>query len=147
MLKDFKLGDILEKAETIKIPLKKNECSDFKTEEYDIPARTATTQKQGLSCFVPREKCTVLKNMISVSANGDYCAFYHDSDFTILQDSYALQGKGYELNEAIALYLVSAMRKALSKRYNWNNKSGWEKIKKEVISLPTLTNPDNTPVI
>lgn len=147
MLKEFKLNDILEKADTKKIPLKKNECSVFKTKEYDIPARTATTQKQGLSCFVPRDKCTVLKNMISVSANGDYCAFYHDTDFTILQDSYALKGRGYELNETIALYLISAMKRTLGDRYNWNNKSGWEKIKNEVISLPTLTNPDNTPVI
>lgn len=146
MLKTFRLDNILEKAETKKIPLKKGECSAFKTDEFDIPARTATTQKQGLSCFVPREKCTVLENMISVSANGDYCAFYHDTSFTILQDSYALKGKGYELSELIALYLISAMNRTLSKRYNWNNKSGWEKIRNEVISLPILTS-SNIPVI
>lgn len=80
------------------------------------------------------------KNIIGqyccVSANGDYCAFYHDDEFTILQDSYALKGKGYELTKEIALFLIGAMNVVLSPKYNWNNKSGWEKIRKEKILLP-----------
>lgn len=136
MLKQFLIGDILKKVETKKISLKKGDCSSFYTEKYNLPARTATTQNQGLSCFVPKDMATVLRNKISVSANGDFCAFWHDTDFTILQDSYALEGNGFELNEKRALYIISSMYRALGKKYNWNNKSGWEKIKKEFISLP-----------
>ena len=136
--KEFLIDDILSRVNTKKIPLKKSECSTCKTEEFEIPARTATTQNQGLSCYVPRDCATVLKNKISVSANGDYCAFWHDEEFTILQDSYALEGKYHVLNSETALYIISAMHKALAPKYNWNNKSGWEKIRKEVISLPVL---------
>ena len=134
--KEFVLGDILRKVDVQKIQLKKNECSAMQTKEYDLPARTATTQNQGLSCYVPRDIATVLKNKISVSANGDYCAFWHDSEFTILQDSYALEGNGFELTEDIALFLIGCMNRAFAKKYNWNNKSGWEKLKLETIKLP-----------
>lgn len=134
--KKFKLDEILKKVETKKIPLKKGDCFAEPNEEYSIPARTATVSNQGLSCYVPRSLCTVLKNKISVSANGDFCAFWHDSEFTILQDAYALEGNGFELTKNIALFLISIMNHNFSYKYNWNNKSGWEKLKHEEILIP-----------
>ena len=134
--KEFRLDDIFKKVDTIKIPLKKGDCPITPTDTYIIPARTATTNNQGLSCYVPADLCTVLKNKISVSANGDFCAFWHDSDFTILQDAYALEGNGFELTEKIALFLISIMMHSFSSKYNWNNKSGWEKLRHDVIKLP-----------
>ena len=136
MFKYFIIDEVLKKVETRKINLNKSDCPSVRTPEYNIPARTATTQNQGLSCFVPRDKATVLKNKISVSANGDFCAFWHDTEFTILQDSYALEGKDFELNEKRALYIIAAMYKSLQKIYNWDNKSGWNKIKEKQIYLP-----------
>ena len=50
------------------------------------------------------------------------------------------------LNEEVGLYLVSMLdmnRKYYSHSYGWNA----ERLTKTKISLPTLTNPDNTPVI
>lgn len=134
--KEFKLDDILQKVNTEKIRLKKGDCPTVATGKYTIPARTATTNNQGLSCYVPADMCTVLNHKISVSANGDFCAFWHDSDFTILQDAYALEGKGVELTENVALFLISVMMHAFSEKYNWNNKSGWGKLRNETISLP-----------
>lgn len=134
--KEFRLDDIFKKVDTVKIPLKKGDCPITPTDTYIIPARTATTNNQGLSCYVPADLCTVLKNKISVSANGDFCAFWHDSDFTILQDAYALEGNGFELTEKIALFLISIMMHSFSSKYNWNNKSGWEKLRHDVIKLP-----------
>ena len=134
--KEFKLDEILQKVNTVKIPLKKGECPTIPTSTYIIPARTATVSNQGLSCYVPVDSCTVLKNKISVSANGDFCAFWHDSNFTILQDAYALEGKGFELTEKIVLFLISIMTHSFSQKYNWNNKAGWEKLRNEAIKLP-----------
>lgn len=134
--KEFKLDEILQKVNTVKIPLKKGDCPTIPTATYIIPARTATVSSQGLSCYVPADFCTVLKNKISVSANGDFCAFWHDSNFTILQDAYALEGKGFELTEKIALFLISIMTHSFSQKYNWNNKPGWEKLRNETIKLP-----------
>ncbi len=133
---EFKIGDVLEKVETAKINLKKADCPTTPQGKYVLPARTATAQNHGLSCYVPINCGTVLKNKISVSANGDYCAFWHDVSFTILQDSYALRGKNFELDTASALFIISQMNHVLLSKYNWGNKSRWEKIKENYIRLP-----------
>ena len=137
---EFKIGDVLEKVETAKINLKKADCPTTPQGKYVLPARTATAQNQGLSCYVPINCGTVLKNKISVSANGDYCAFWHDVSFTILQDSYALKGKNFELDTASALFIISQMNHVLLSKYNWGNKSRWEKIKENYIRLPIKEN-------
>lgn len=103
--------------------------------DYNLPAITCTTQNNGISCYVPREKATIFKNCISVAANGDAPAFYQRHDFTILQDAYVLKFKGEELNNLHYLYFVSLLQKILTK-FDWNNKSGWEKVKQEIIELP-----------
>ena len=147
MDKEFQLENLLQKVTTKKINLKKGDCPTSPSNEYNIPARTATTTNQGLSCYVPETEATVLKNMISVSANGDFCAFWHDEKFTILQDAYALKGKGFTLNREIALYIIGTMYTVLAPKYNWNNKSGWEKIKTECITLPIKTDENGNPII
>ena len=125
--------------DTIKIGLKKADCPTKRQEGYTLPARTAATTSQGLSCYVPRQWATVLKDKISVSANGNYNAYWHDSDFTILQDSFALQGKNIELDTLNALFFLSQMDTVL-KKYDWSYKSGWERIKQEAIKLPVTKN-------
>ena len=140
----FELGKLFVKIDTVKIKLQKSNCPSEVKEGFEIPARTATTTNQGLSCYVPRDSCTVLNNKISVSANGDFAAFWHDSEFTILQDSYALGGNGYELTSGIALYSIACMYRTLGNRYNWTNKSGWNKIRNEVIELPVIDEIDTT---
>lgn len=89
----------------------------------------------------PTRKGYNFQNCISVAANGDAPAFYQPHDFTILQDAYVLKFKGEELSDLHYLYFVSLLQKILTK-FDWNNKSGWEKVKQEKIELPI--NKDGT---
>ncbi len=109
------------------------------TSKCDLPAITCTSDNQGISCYVPRQNAEILKNVISVAANGDAPAFYQLNEFTILQDAYALKFTEKELNSSCYLYLTSLLQKILQK-YNWNNKSGWTKVSQEFIYLPTYPN-------
>ena len=81
---------------------------------------------------------SVLKNVISVSANGanSGAMFYQPYDFTILQDSYAIKYKLKELNENEYLYLLVCLQKVIRNNYSWTNKAGWERIKTLSIELP-----------
>lgn len=88
---------------------------------------------------MPRQNADILKNVISVAANGDAPAFYQPYEFAILQDAYALKFKGEELNSRCYLYLTSLLQKVLQK-YNWNDKSGWSKVSQEFIALPVYAN-------
>lgn len=132
---------MFDKKEYIKLNLKKSTLPKETNGDYNLPAITCTTQNNGISCYVPREKATIFKNCISVAANGDAPAFYQPHDFTILQDAYVLKFKGEELSDLHYLYFVSLLQKILTK-FDWNNKSGWEKVKQEKIELPI--NKDGT---
>ena len=126
---------MFDKIEYTKLNLKKSTLPKEASGDYNLPAITCTTQNNGISCYVPREKATIFKNCISVAANGDAPAFYQPHDFTILQDAYVLKFKGEELSDLHYLYFVSLLQKILTK-FDWNNKSGWEKVKQEKIELP-----------
>ena len=78
-----------------------------------------------------------MQNVISATANGFGKCFYQPKNFTVLQDSYAIKLINYKyINEIYGLFFITSLNKIYSK-YNWANKSGWEKVKKEYIKLPT----------
>lgn len=142
--KRFRIGDLFEKIETNKLNysvsfLKK---TDFK--EDAIPALTAGSKNQGLTVMVPRNGATVLKNVISISANGKLSVFYQPYEFTVLQDAYAVKLKDYEMTDRIGLYLSSVLTEALSERFDWGFKSNWGKVKEEFVRIPVtiLGEPD-----
>ena len=100
---------------------------------------TAGIQNQGLNNYVPKVDATVLKNVISISANGANtgATFYQSNEFTVLQDAYAINwSQGDVLTDNSYLFLTAAVSKAIYGNYEWTNKAGWEKIKFEKIYLP-----------
>ncbi len=133
--KEFKLDELFEIVPTKKLTHKKLDLPNVPDEIFNLPAVTCTAYNNGISCYVPRSGATVLKNMLSIAANGDAPAFYHSNEFTILQDAYALKFKSKELNPNEYLFLLVLLQKVLLK-FNWSNKSGWQKVKQEKISLP-----------
>ena len=137
--KDFKIGDLFEKIKTNKLSYKAKELPNEKNEVYCLSALTAGSVNQGLCGYVPKDNATVLQNVISVSANAAGVAFFQSNPFTILQDSYAIKAKKHNLTPNQYLYILSPLQKVLS-NYNWNKKSGWERVKKDVVTLPTLNN-------
>lgn len=139
MYKTFRLDEVFEKVKTNTLPYKAKQLPTSPEGIYNLPALTAGIENQGLSCFVPRENATILKNCISVSANGANTGamFYQPNEFTVLQDSYALKYKGNEvIGEKEYLYLISVMQKIIKGNFDWSNKAGWERIRSLEISLP-----------
>lgn len=138
--KEFKIGDLFEKINTIPLKYKVNDLPKEVNSEYNLPALTAGVINQGLSCFVKRNEnyTTILKNVISVSANGanSGAMFYQDCEFTVLQDAYAIRCIKKELDKNESLYFLSALQKVIKGNFNWVNKAGWHKIKNYNISLP-----------
>lgn len=118
--------------EKVKIKSLKYKTSELPSEaknEFIIPALTAGIQNQGLNNYVPKSNATILKNVISVSANGANtgATFYQSKDFTILQDAYAIKWKheSDKLSNSTYLFLTSAISKAIYGTYEWTNKAGW----------------------
>ena len=138
--KEFTICDLFQKVKTKVLPYKAGDLKNKNDEVYSLPALTAGLENQGLAYYVPRNNATVLKNVISVSANGANTGvmFYQPNEFTVLQDSYAIEYKDRILNSKEYLFILSALQKTIRFRFDWSNKAGWEKIKNEVIALPFL---------
>ena len=146
--KEFELNKLFCKVQTQKIIGKANDFLTAPTKECSIPLLTAGIGNQGLNRYAPKDKCpTILKNVISISANGANtgATFYQSEEFSVLQDAYTIKLIRQEIpNEKVGLYLASAISKVLLGNFSWTFKAGWERIKNLSISLPiTLDgNPD-----
>lgn len=125
---EYKIDDLFEKIRTKNIT---------KNEAGNLPATTAILSNNQIGRYVSRDNATILKNVFSATANGSGRAFYQPHEFTVFQDSYAFKFKDDSIDiSKIHPFIVSALNRVYIK-YNWSNKSGWEKIKKEKILLPT----------
>ena len=136
--KTFKIEDLFEKVKCNSLPYKAGDLKEIQKSENTIPVLTAGIDNQGLAYYAPKENATILKNVISVSANGANTGvmFYQPDEFTVLQDSYAIKYRFRDLNEKQYLFFVCLLQKVVRKNYDWSNKAGWEKIKKLNISVP-----------
>ncbi|OOF63412.1 restriction endonuclease subunit S [Rodentibacter pneumotropicus] len=137
---EFELRDLFVKITTKKLKYKTNDLPSEATEDFDLPALTAGIQNQGLNNYVPRNDATILKNVISISANGANtgATFYQNKEFTVLQDAYAIKWKYTNdlLTDNQYLFLTGSISKAIYGNYEWTNKAGWERIKENKILLP-----------
>ncbi|MBB1063332.1 restriction endonuclease subunit S [Limosilactobacillus fastidiosus] len=139
----FKLDSIFEKIPTKKIKGKAKQFPDSPTDDYTVPLLTAGIQNQGLSRYAKPEQCpTILKNVISISANGANTGipFFQDKEFSVLQDAYAIRLKNGELTRERGLYIVACLKKVLYGNFDWSNKAGWNNIKNMEIELPVKDN-------
>ncbi|WQT22036.1 restriction endonuclease subunit S [Helicobacter pylori] len=138
---EFRLGDLFEKIIIKPLPYQTAQLPKEKTPTHELPALTAGILNQGLNNFVPKENATILKNVISISANGANtgATFYQPHEFCVLQDAYAIEFIGdKKLNDKEYLFFVCAISKVIynNNKYEWTNKAGWNKVKNELISLP-----------
>jgi hypothetical protein len=138
------LEKLFEKIKVNSLKYKTKDLPKHKTPEYSLPALTAGIENQGLNNYVPNAGATILKNVISISANGANtgATFYQNREFTVLQDAYAIKWifDKTVLSDNQYLFLTSSISKTVYGNYEWTNKAGWERIKSENIKLPIKAN-------
>lgn len=137
---EFKLETLFEKLKTNSLKYKTSELPNKKIDKYCLPALTAGIKNQGLNNYVPIDGATVLKKVISISANGANtgATFYQNTKFTVLQDAYAIKWayNNLQISDNQYLFLASCISTAIYGSYEWTNKAGWTKVKQEKIQLP-----------
>ena len=141
--KEFKVGDLLTKVETKKVPFKALDLPVNPTDNCDLPLVAAGVDNQGRGRYVDSKYATVLHDCLTVSANGanSGATFYQDSDFSILQDAYALKlvDKYKSMGiDNIYLFLAAVIRRGLINN-DWSNKATWTRVQKTSIKLPVTS--------
>lgn len=146
---EFLVGDLFQnisgsKSNVEKI-IKVSECKQ-KPDGY-FNAISATTQNNQIAFYIkPKNVENVLKNKLSISANGSGTGaiFYQKHNFLIAQDAYVidLKNTNYNSNENVLLFIAGEQKKNTDK-YNYSLKAGWNRVKKDVLTLPIKE--DGTP--
>ena len=145
--KEFKIWDLFERINTVKLPYKAKDLPQEPTDQYIIPCLTSSFMNQGLNYYVPREWATILKNVISIPSNSDvYRAYYQSNEFTVLSDAYAIR---WILDDKILpihyLFLVSCINQVTDLPiYSYKNKLGWRNVvQNKSIYIPIIDNKPN----
>lgn len=139
--KEFCMDNLFARAETKKLPYKAKELPKQPTETNTLPCLTSSFMNQGLNYYVPRDKATILSNVISIPSNSDvYRAYYQPNDFTVLSDAYAIRWKdeNVEIHPLQYLFMVACINKVTDLPiYSYKNKlGGWNVVKNKSIMLP-----------
>lgn len=140
---EFRVGDLFEKISTKKVPFKALDLPQTPNSIQDLPLVAAGVDNQGRNRYVDPSCATVLSNCLTVSANGanSGAVFYQDSDFSILQDAYALQlvdvYKKHRVQN-IYLFLASVLTNVLVNN-DWINKATWRTVQDKEIYLPIIS--------
>ena len=137
---EYEISKLFSKIRVNTLKYKTKELPSKATGKFCLPALTAGIENQGLNNYVPYDGATVLKNVISISANGANtgATFYQSKEFTVLQDAYAIQWdySDCSLTNNQYLFITSCIAKTVYGNYEWTNKAGWERIKNNIIMLP-----------
>ena len=141
---EYEINRLFSKIRVNTLKYKTKELPSKATGKFRLPALTAGIENQGLNNYVPYDGATVLKNVISISANGANtgATFYQSKEFTVLQDAYAIQWvySDCALTDNQYLFITSCIAKTVYGNYEWTNKAGWERIKNNTIMLPESEN-------
>ncbi|MDP4041537.1 restriction endonuclease subunit S [Mycoplasma mycoides] len=105
-----------------------------------LPATTAVVSNNQIGKYISPIGATILSNVFSATANGFGKAFYQPREFTVLQDSYAFTFKDKIIDPNDCYAFILGVLNKIYVKYNWSNKSGWNKIKNEYIKLPIKEN-------
>lgn len=138
---EYRIGELLGKIETKKLPYQAKDLPDSPTDQYVLPCLTSSFQNQGLNYYAPKDGATILRNVISLPSNSDvYRAYFQSREFTVLSDAYAIKWKydNRELTNRQYLFVVMCINKVtdLSIYSHKNKLGGWNTVKDKWIQLP-----------
>ena len=138
---EFRMGDLFDRVSTVKLPYKAADLPKEPTAENPLPCLTSSFMNQGLNYYVPKEKATVLKHVISIPSNSDvYRAYYQSNDFTVLSDAYAIRWNwnDKEISVQQYLFMVACINQVTDLPiYSYKNKlGGWNVVQDKYIMLP-----------
>ena len=139
--KEFRMGDLFDRVSTAKLPYKAADLPKEPTAENPLPCLTSSFMNQGLNYYVPKEKATVLKHVISIPSNSDvYRAYYQSNDFTVLSDAYAIRWNWNDkkISAQQYLFMVACINQVTDLPiYSYKNKlGGWNVVQDKYIMLP-----------
>lgn len=121
---------------------KDNDISRFKSNEFDLPLINAKDGDNGIMYYGRSKDFESAKMTIDIVNDGAISTgnVYTQPQRTgVLYNAYLIKPK-FNANEHILHFFTSSIFKSIKHKFGYENKAGWEKVKKEKIQLPTKNN-------
>lgn len=141
--KEFEVGNLF-KATTKTAKNSNYKKSKEPEDDYVIPALSSKATDNSFGFYVREKDHNLIDELcLSVTSNGDAGkVFVQNKPFAIIQDAYALKVKDYEVSLFGYFFLATILEERLINKYGFNEKATWSKVKKEIIPLPAIYNPE-----
>ena len=134
--KEFRVGDLFNHIGKTAVidPASKR---PYKDETYSVPALSSTVINNSFGYYAnPKEHNIIDRCCLSVTSNGDAGkVYFQNQPFVIAQDAYVIYLKDDD-RENVYLFMACVLEKLLMPKYSYTNKASWNKVKKEIITLP-----------
>lgn len=139
---NFLIDDLFVK---LNLKMKKNsfnkatDVSLVKTDEYSLPLVNAKHSNNGIMYYGKPEDYESASMTIDIVADGAASTgdvYAQPQNTGVLYNAYLIKLSNYSANEYILLFLSCVLQKTIKQKFGYNNKCGWEKLKKLTIKLP-----------
>lgn len=148
LFKSFVIDDIFEKVE---LKSKRNgfdkdkDVSRKRTKEFSVPLVNAKNGDNGIMYYGRPSDFESIEMAIDIVNDGAISTgnVYPQPQSTgILYNAYLIKLKkvSFKYSEKTLIYLSTVMQKAIKHKYSYDNKAGWDKVKKDTIELPVIEN-------
>lgn len=140
--KEFRVGDLFDKLD---LKLKKDkfvktrDVSLKKTDEYNLPLVNAKHFNNGIMYYGRETDFEYAEMTIDIVANGAASTgdVYPQPQKTgVLIDAYLIKAKKRDLSEYVLYFLSTVIERCIKKKYSYDDKCVWNKVKDEKIYLP-----------
>ncbi|MBU0279244.1 restriction endonuclease subunit S, partial [Gemella sp. zg-1178] len=139
---EFRIGDLFEKL-NLKFKKakfnKETDVSKIKTAEFNIPLVNAKYGDNGIMYYGRSsdfESAGMTIDIINDGAISTGSVYPQPQRTGVLYNAYLIK-PFFEVNNHILYFLSSSIEKSIKEKFGYENKAGWEKVKKEFIQLPT----------
>lgn len=141
--KEFLIEDLFEKLD-LKFKKKKfNKAEDIsqkRTKEFDLPLINAKNGDNGIMYYgrsTDFESAEMTIDIVNDGAVSTGNVYPQPQRTGVLYNAYLIKAK-QNVSKVSLSFLSTAIQKSIKLKFGYENKAGWEKVKKEYISLPSL---------
>ena len=138
----FRIGDLFEKQQLKFKKAKFNKSSDVSktaSDEFDLPLVNAKDGNNGVMYYGRSCDFEYVENSIDIVNDGAVSTgnvYAQPQKTGVLYNAYLIKLKNYTPSPEILLFLAQTIQKIIKPAFGYDNKAGWEKVKKKLILLP-----------
>ena len=136
------IGDLFEKL-TLKFKKstfnKATDISKTRTSEFNIPLINAKFGDNGIMYYGRKndfETASMTIDIVNDGAISTASVYPQPQETGVLYNAYLIKPL-FDVNNQILYFLSTTIQKSIKEKFGYENKAGWEKVKKEFIQLPT----------